>query len=354
LILSPQLILLGTIGIAALIVVAEVLHARRIRRASYLAFGRQGRRLWTNGAPVARVVASGLIAWGSLTLLALDGAPDDAHRAKPAEKHLLLVLDVSPSMYIADSGVAGKQSRQARAADLMQSVLDRLDLAHTRVSVVAFYSTARPVVVDSFDLNVITNILRDLPLSQAFKEGQTNMYEGIRAATALAKPWAPGSTTLVLVSDGDTLPEAGLPRLPLAIGDTVIIGVGNPYRATQVADRSSRQDVSSLKRLAARLQGTYHDGNAKHLPTDILGRLVMLGLDAQERTNLRTLALIAAGAGGAVLGLVAPLLAVWGRPRAVSIAHRIAESTDSNAHNPYPSLSVGSGNQEVSRSGALA
>ena len=345
---SPQVILLIACIVAAIVAVAESVHAKRIRRISRLAFGPAGPRAWTKGVPVVRVLAAGLVAWGGLTLLSLDGAPDEASRTKPPDRHLLLVLDVSPSMYITDAGATAKESRQHRAADIMQSVLDRIDLANTRVSVVAFYSTARPVVVDSFDIDVITNILRDLPLSHAFKEGQTNMYEGVRAAAGLAKAWKPGSATLVVVSDGDTLPDTGLPLLPPSIADTIVIGVGNPYRGTQIAERSSRQDAMSLKRLAARLQGVYHDGNAKHLPTEILGRLTMLGLKAGEQASLRTIALWAVGIGGTLLAMIAPLLAWLGVRGALARpgAARMNASVVVRAPEPGRSTAVNEGSNQ--------
>lgn len=312
---SPLLTLCIAFAVALLCALGEWLHARRVRRIALLAFGPAGSpRRWTRGIPVARILGCGLAAWGLLTLLAIDGTPADLTKGKPPDRHLILALDVSPSMYLADSGPDAKHTRRQRAAEVMQSILDRIDLTRTRVSIVAFYSTARPVVTDTFDLAVVNNIINDLPLAQAFKEGQTDMYAGVREAIKLAQRWQPGSTTLAVISDGDTLPEAGLPALPAAIADVLVIGVGNPYRGTEIAGKASKQDASALKHLAARLRGLYHDGNAKHLPSDVLRSLNMLTLREDQAPQLRTFALIALTVGGACLALVSPLLAMFGAP----------------------------------------
>ncbi|MBK7405174.1 MAG: VWA domain-containing protein [Phycisphaerales bacterium] len=234
-----KLLLAIAIGLAALC--GEWLHARRTARVRWLVFGpTNGAHSWVAAVPWVRAPAVGILAWGLATLLSLDGAPTDLTPQKnEPTRHLLIALDVSPSMYIEDSGPDARETRGRRAYDVLESVLSRLDVTHTRVSVVAFYTTAKPVVVDTDDLNVVENILRDLPLEHAFKEGQTNMYEGVRAAGTLAEAWEPGSATMILVSDGDTLPDAGLPRMPPSVSDTIVLGVGNPYRGTSIAGRTS-------------------------------------------------------------------------------------------------------------------
>lgn len=301
------------IAVAAAVVGAEWLHARRVRRIARLAFGPGARaRAWTRGVPVARALAAGVLAWGLLTLIRIDGAGRAAAAMKNPDQHLVVAIDVSPSMHIKDAGPGGKQSRGDRARDVLKSVFDRLNMSRTRVSVVAFYTSAKPVVVDTVDLNVVNNILGDLPLEQAFKDGPTAMYSGVHEAASLAKAWRAGSTTLVVVSDGDTLPDSAPPQLPAAIGDTLVLGVGDPFRTTQIAGHASRQDAGELKRLAARLRGVYHDGNAHQLPSTVLAGLRMMTGEQESTLPLRTLALIAVGSGGAVLALIPPLLLLFG------------------------------------------
>mgnify|MGYP000128172013 CR=1 FL=1 len=315
-------IILIALGAAAIGGLAEYLHSHRSRRVAGLLLGRAGPTRIAQAAPWARALGVGVLTWGVATLTTIDGAPRSRLDQSKPTQHVLICLDVSPSMYVADAGPDGRQQRGKRARAVLQSVFDRLDMTQTRVSLVAFYTSAKPVVVDTFDLNVVANILEDLPLEHAFKEGQTKMYDGVREAAKIAEKWPPASATLIVVSDGDTLPDSGAPAMPRSVVDALVVGVGNPYRGTQIGGRSSRQDAASLKQLAARLRGTYHDGNAHHLPSSVLRSLRMLSTQADERPALRTMALCATGVGGLLVTAAWPVLAVWGLPRAVRRSER--------------------------------
>ncbi|MCH8922947.1 MAG: VWA domain-containing protein, partial [Planctomycetes bacterium] len=209
------------LAIVAACALAEWLHARRIGRLAHLAFGPRARaRGWVVVVAPLRVVAAGVIGWGLMTLIQFD---EDRWAPTPKElsdgravHHLVLALDVSPSMDLADAGPKENASRADRARDVLRSILDRLDLRRTRVSVIAFYSKARPVVVDTFDANVVANILHDLPLEHAFATGKTSIYQAVVTAGEIGKKWPADSATLVLVSDGDTLPAKSPPKLPIS------------------------------------------------------------------------------------------------------------------------------------------
>lgn len=315
-----MVIWLVPIVVAVLAALAEWAHARRQKRIAYLAFGAVGKpRPWVAAVPAIRVVAITLLFWGLLVLWQLDGSPwlSQGHqdRAKKNIHHLVIALDVSPSMQIKDAGPKGDISRAQRARDLLRSILERLNQRQTKVSVVAFYGKARPVVVDTNDGEVVDNILDDLPLEQAFAAGKTNMYEGINTAAEIAKTWRRGSATLVLASDGDTLPATAIPRLPSSIFNTLILGVGNPRRGTQIDGHSSRQDTESLRRLALQLRGTYNDGNQRHVRTEDLDRFVAsLPVASHGNLELRDWALLAVALSAALLALVSPALAAFGAP----------------------------------------
>src|SRR5262245_28361683 len=207
---------LTALGVFVLVMLAEWRHTRRSLRISILAFGPAGKaRNWTRLVPAGRAVACALLSWGLLNLYWLDSRalkpnpiPEGGYR------HLLIALDVSPSMQLKDAGPGGDLTRAQRASQILTSVLERCALDQMRVSIVAFYSGAKPVVVDTFDLEVVKNILNDLPLDLAFNPGKTLIIDGIKEAAALAKPWKEGSTTLLLVSDGDTVPDSGMAMLP--------------------------------------------------------------------------------------------------------------------------------------------
>jgi Ca-activated chloride channel homolog len=315
--LSAGQVILGALIVAALVGLAEWLHARRVARVARLAFGATGApRPWARAVPILRSLAAGMVAWGLGTLASLDPVEVDTQPARNASKHLLLCFDASPSMHIADAGPErDKVSRAIWGGKVVQGILDRLDMETTRVTVVAFYTDALPVVRETFDKEVIRNILDGLPMYAAFQPGGTDVSKGIAEAIEIARPWPKQSTLLVVVSDGDS--AAGPPpgRLPSSIADSLVIGIGDPNRSTTMWGRPSRQDVTSLRQVAARLGGRYHDGNQKHLPSAVLDELTLIQPRPGSDLALRDAALFATGVGAFTLAFATPLLQLAGRRR---------------------------------------
>jgi len=241
---APMTALLLTLVVMLLAALAEWLHARRCRRVARLAFGPGGKaREWTRVVPALRAAAVGALTWGFVTLLLVgpraarsDLIPEGGYR------HLVLALDVSPSMQLKDAGPEGKQSRAERASDVLMSLLSRIATDQARISIVAFYTDAKRVVVDTFDMEVVKNALNDLPLDLAFDVGKTKLLDGVRESAELAKPWQPDSATLVVASDGDTIPDSGMPELPRSIQRTLVVGVGDP-RAGRFIDGINRARI---------------------------------------------------------------------------------------------------------------
>src|SRR6185312_4303114 len=213
-------------ALSALIVVAlaETLHARRVARLARLAFGPTGRPSpWVRAVPALRVVSVAAVTWGLVTLLLLkprahvaESIPDNKKR------HVLLVLDVSPSMRLKDAGTNRDQTRRARATAVMESFFQRVPIEQYLVSVVAVYSGAKPVVVATKDMEVVRNIMADLPMQYAFLTGKTDLFSGLQEAERVARPWRPRSALLILLSDGDTVPATGMPKLPASIADVLV------------------------------------------------------------------------------------------------------------------------------------
>jgi Ca-activated chloride channel family protein len=211
-------------------------------------------------------------------------------------------------MRLQDAGPSGKQSRRQRAADLLTSFFERIPVDHYRMSVLATYTDAKPVVVGTNDMEIVRNILGDLPMEYAFKTGPTDIFAGLTEAAKLARPWRPKSTILMVMTDGDTVPPTGMPKMPDSIDSVIIVGVGDITAGRSIAGHQSRQDASTLRQLAVRLGGTYHNGNEKHLPTDLLLRITAVpGQSVFDRLTRREYALIATAAGATVLALL-PLL----------------------------------------------
>jgi Ca-activated chloride channel family protein len=318
-------------GLAALVVafIAEERHARRTARVARLAFGPTGKpAAWARLAPVQRVAGLSLVAFGATALFLHDPIASEEEPNPRASRQLLVVLDVSPSMNLADAGPAGtNEMRGVRAGKVLRGILDRLDMRETRVTLVAFYTKAIPMLQDSTDKELVAGLMDGLPLYTAFKAGETDLRAGLDLAFELSKGWARGSTTLVVLTDGDLSQDVIPPARPASIADALVIGVGDPTRATVIAGHSSRQDAWRLKALATRLGGIYHDGNARHLPNAVLDRLTSVAPSITEGVGLREAGLAALGAGGAITGLLTPLLLAFGAPR----GHRASLRATSDA-----------------------
>jgi Ca-activated chloride channel family protein len=296
---------------------AEYLHARRVRRAARLIFGPGLRPApWARLAPALRVASCAALAWGLTTLFLAKPKVHKVGAIPESElRDLLLVLDVSPSMRLKDAGPGGKQTRRQRAAALLKSFFERVPMELYRTSVVAVYNGAKPVVQRTTDPEVVRNILEDLPMEFAFKAGPTDLLGGIEEAARMARPWRPKATTLVIVSDGDVVPPTGLPKLPDSVAHVLVVGVGDVSKGQFIDGHLSRQDSSSLRQLAVRLGGAYHDGNEKHLGTDLLRQVTLVGGQSTiERLGRREYALIACAAGASCLSLLPLLLHLFGSP----------------------------------------
>jgi Ca-activated chloride channel homolog len=308
---------LAAVGVALVVLLAEWLHAQRTRRVARLAFGTSGTpRVWTHIVPTLRVLGAFAAAWGLVVLVMQEPEVVETRPTKEASKHLLICLDASPSMYVADAGPDGDAKRAVWAGEVLQAILDRLDTETTRVTVFAVYTKAIPVIEDTFDLNVVRNLLDGLPLFAAFSQGTTQLTDGIGDALDYARRWEPDSATLVIISDGDADNKKAIRFVPSSIADTIVIGVGDPTRPTLVAGHRSKQNTASLRTLASQLKGVYHQGNTKHLPSGMLDRLTMIRPRVTDAIGLRELAFAAIGFGGLTLSMIGPALSALGRRRA--------------------------------------
>lgn len=294
--------LIAAVAVAALTAISELLHLLRVRRLAPLAFGpRQYLVLLAFATAAIRLFSLTLLTWG-LTLLTF--WPAKSHQAGVVKeneyRHLVLVLDVSPSMQLKDAGPGGTQTRAQRAADIIQSFFERVSAEKYKTTIIAFYTDAKMVVRDTADREVIRNILTELPMRHAFKSGETNIFAGLEEAVKVAKPWNPGSAIVMLVTDGDTIPAVGMPKMPASVGtNVVVVGLGNPSVGKSISGHSSKQDVSTLRQTATRLNGTYHDGNDKHLSTELVSSVDDRAKPKQEDSfSLREYALGAILVGG--------------------------------------------------------
>lgn len=308
------MVILYVIPIAVLIVsaFAEWLHLERVKKIARLAFGpKQKPTLFGALSPVIRVMMLTLLSWGLTALMMIDPKVHTTEiKVVEPEKmqHLILVLDVSPSMDLEDAGPDGSDSRLERASTIVKSIFSRLSQDYLHLSIVATYNGAIPVVIDTRDLELINSMLDGLPMYLAFKPGKTKLFDGIQVAADLAKKWKDNSTTILMISDGETIPASGMPVLPPSISDTLIVGVGDAAEGKFINGEHSRQDVPALKQIATRLGGTYHDANRKHVPSETLRRLSSLSTDQDElELTMREYALLAIIISASLLAIL-PLL----------------------------------------------
>lgn len=314
--LNPNYVALPLAAVVLLLAVwAERIHARRCQAVGRLAFGPSGLpRSWTRAVPLLRVVAATALAWG-LTILAvsppeaLDTTGNENDGTAPEDlQRVILLLDVSPSMAIVDSGPNRDLERRQRLLQVIEGIFPRISLGRTRFSIIAFFTSARPVVVDAFDTEVVRNVLDNLPIVWSFEPGKTDVISGLQAAADMARDWKPKSATLILCTDGDTVDFSQIPKLPSSIHQVQIFAVGDPVVGTFIDGHDSRQQAGILRRLAAEMHGSYYDVNTRHVPTSALTELAITPPKPQRlEWSWKDLALAAIGL-GAVLFATIPLL----------------------------------------------
>ncbi|MEM9941597.1 MAG: VWA domain-containing protein [Planctomycetota bacterium] len=309
----PELI---AIAVALIAVVAEVMQLRRVRRVKRLAFGpRQKPAIWTHAVPLLRVVGLATACWGFLSLLLVVEAQvhNQTQIAENEYKHLVLVVDVSPSMHLEDAGTDGKRTRRQRASDLLESLFNRIPMRQFKITVIGVYTDAKMLLEDSKDHEVVRHIMEKMPMWHAFKPGKTKLISGIQLAAKASKNWNPGSAYILLLTDGDTVPTKGMPKLPVSVKDFFVVGVGNPNSGTFIDGHQSRQDVNTLRQIANRLRGSYHNGNQKHLTSQLVGKFLQSKEDQRKnRWNRREWALFACVLGSAIYSILPILLHYFG------------------------------------------
>ena len=300
-----------TLGVLALAMLGEMLQARRISRLRHLVYGPSGSPAsWVVAVPLVRILSSAALAWGLSTLLLVDPKVHAGEEMSEEDwRHLVLVYDVSPSMFLKDAGTSGDQTRHERSRELIESLFERVQIGKFKVSVVATYNGAKPVVTDTKDIEVVRHMMSEVDLQWAFKVGKTKLFDGIQVAADLGKTWRVDSALLVIVTDGDTVPASGMPELPPSFGGTLVVGVGDHLSGSFIAGQQSRQDESTLRQLAIRLGGEFHNGNRRQVPSDMLSAAAA---DSRkpllERLTLREYALFVILLSTALLGAIPMLL----------------------------------------------
>lgn len=306
----------AALAAAGLAAIGEWLHSRRVARLSALAFGPSRRpRFWTRAVPAFRVLALAGVAWSLVTLLAYNNRSRDRDRNAMATRHLMVLLDVSPSMLLPDAGDRGDETRNARAYEVLKSVLDRVPGDNVRFTAAGFYTEARLMVKECKDRELILHLTGGTPFHITYQPGKTDVLKSLNNAGEIMKDWNRKSTTLLVISDGDSVPPTGLKPMPSSVAEVIFAGVGDPGRGTFIDGHLSRQDTANLSQLSRRLGGKFYDCNNRHLPSEALRKLNSEDpATAKWRTDRRLIALITLVVSTAVLCLLPILLEFFGSP----------------------------------------
>jgi Ca-activated chloride channel homolog len=269
-----QIALWAALATAALAILGEWLHGRRIQRIGRLAFGPTGRpRAWTRAVPPVRIAALAALAWSLVTLISYNQRTRDREASRQAPRHLMVLIDVSPSMLLADAG-DGTRTRMTRASAVLKSILDRLPGDSIRYSAAGFYTEARMLVRECRDRELLLHLVGGVPFHITYRPGKTNLLASINQTAAFMKDWPRKSATLLILTDGATVPHSGLERMPSSVGRVIVAGVGDPSRGTFIDGQLSRQDSAGLAQLARRLGGSYYESNSRHIPDEALRTLL--------------------------------------------------------------------------------
>jgi Ca-activated chloride channel family protein len=310
--------LIFALVVGLLAAAAEGLHGRRIRVAALLAFGPSGAaRRWTRAVPWLRVASLSAFAWGVATLLMLKlEAPDDAaakERQNAEATRLVFVADLSPSMFLADAGPDGTQTRQARMREVVEGILQRVS-GNLRFGVIGFYTDSLPVVMEARDPELVRNVFNGLPLTFAMPAGQTDLGKAVNATLELVADFPKNSTRLIILSDGDSVSLAPIQPRPDSVNELLVLGIGNPRKGSFIDGHQSRQEADTLQRLASSLQGTYEDVNETHLATESLGDLVVPLAIPNRGLTLAQRAVLAMVLGAFINALIPLALEFFGSP----------------------------------------
>jgi Ca-activated chloride channel family protein len=292
---------------------AEFMHARRIQATVPLLHANHASPApWTHHLPWIRTVCVALLA-GALSILFHASDSTQHGKTQPRERHLVALLDVSPSMLIRDAGKSGGESRAERAARILTELLNRCPGDHIKMSLIAFYTEPKPLVQATTDRNVIRYMASELPLHILFKPGKTDLLKSINLTPKIIPELPYRSASLLVLSDGDAISNTGLNPLPKCFDEALFVGVGRTSGGTFIDDHNSRQDNASLASLARRLRATYLDLNQNQLPLNTLPNLTLPSSSSPlSMDRLVPLAKVVTALTSSVLSLIPIALAHFG------------------------------------------
>jgi Ca-activated chloride channel homolog len=160
---------------------------------------------------------------------------------------------------------------------------------------------------------LLLHLAGDTPFHITYQPGKTDVLKSLNEAGELMKDWERKSTTLLVISDGDSAPPTGLKPMPSSVSEVIFAGVGDPGRGTFIDGHLSRQDTANLSQLSRRLGGKFFDCNTRQIPSDALQKLNSEDPGAGKwRTDRRMVALIVLATAAGLLCLLPIILEFLG------------------------------------------
>ena len=101
--------------------------------------------------------------------------------------------------------------------------------------------------------------------------------------------------------------------MPKSVKGILVVGVGNPVTGTFLDGKNSKQDSSTLRQIALRLGGNYHNGNEKNLPGETIAHLTSVENESPfKKLTRREYALATLAISTIILALLPVMLVRFG------------------------------------------
>jgi hypothetical protein len=302
------MVILITVLVVLSAVLAEFVHWRRCRRIARMEFAtpRDGLAVVTVAA-VARVVGIALTAPSLLLLWESSSVIRNSMGAVASEGELdrmIVIMDASKSMNLQDAGPNAKDTRASRARELIYYLVSQAQRM-PRTTLMAFGDATLPVVYDSKDWDVLSNVLLRQYYTTAFKSDKTNIDHAVQESVEKARDWIPRSTIAVLLTDGESEPTRKSFDVPRSIRHFLVLGVGSKEGRPigQGLREVSRLDEENLLRVAKLVGGKYFDATREMPPVDYVHQVLPPPPPAVPKKTRRDVPLSLFAMGVLILGL---------------------------------------------------
>ena len=249
------------IGIGAIVAISEVRHSRVARRVTQLGWNaRAWESLCLRFVAVGRSIAFIGSIWAVTNLVSLPAVPSPSQQNDSLElrEHIIILVDVSPSMLLMDGGIDKSQVRLTAATDYLDKLLVSSCVEDQLYSLWTCYDE----LIDYVDATPDKNVVRNFLLNDRFftthmrstidgpsAARETNLVKCIRSAFEKVKERPRGSVTFVLLTDGDCEGLGERIPTPKSVDAFHVLGVGS-LEGCRIGARYSKLNRTGLQEFA--------------------------------------------------------------------------------------------------------